>query len=185
MLSYIDMEDDITKKVQERYAELPPDIRQAVEAADLDTRVQTIGAKHRLHLDQMGVLQDEVLLVMLGFETPEKFVDAVVRATNISREEAAAIATDINTEVIDPIRESLKKFTASKATPTPAVPAAPAAPAPVTPAPKPQVPMAPHPHDLMLVEKTVTTPPAPKTPTPPPPKPQDYKADPYREPIGP
>lgn len=182
------MEDDITKKVQDRYAELPADVKKAVESADLNTRIQTIGVKNRLHLDQMGVLQDETLLVMLGFESPDNFVNALTKALNISPSQAAAVSTDINSAVFAPIRESLKKFSTPSQTsvPTPAQTPAPtptpvavkSVPAPITSVattPKSQVPLAPHPHDLMLVEKTVTTPPAA------PEKPANYKTDPYRE----
>lgn len=241
------MEDDISKKVQQRFAELPPDVKQAVESADLDKHIQAIGAKHKLHIDQVGTLQDEVLLVMLGFESTGNFVQALVRATGIPEEQATAIATDVNNELFNPIRESLKKIPgqgsaqpapmasppamppvttkppttmspppmAAPAAPKPAAPAPvsvasvtrtaatpPATPPPAAPpatpaaAPKPQVPLAPHPHDLTLVEKTVTTPAAaPKTAppsapansgaAPTPPKPQNYKSDPYREPIEP
>jgi len=186
------MDDDITKKVQNRYAELPADVKKAVESADLNTRVQTIGVKNHLHLDQMGVLQDETLLVMLGFESPDNFVNALTKALNISPDQAAAVSTDINNEIFAPIRESLKKFSAPVSAPAPTPSQTPATiptpvvvkPAPVsttptttpaTPIPKAQVPLAPHPHDLMLVEKTVTTPPAA------PEKPTNYKTDPYRE----
>lgn len=187
------MDDDITKKVQERYTELPADIRQAVESADLDAHIQTIGNKHRLHLDQMEALQDETLLVMLGFNDPSSFVNKLVAGLGLSQTQAEGVATDINNEVFAPIRESLKKFHAQPASvpantaqpvkqPMPQTSSAPQnTPTPSSPQ-KPQTALAPHPNDLTLATKTVTTPP---TAAPIPPKPQNYKTDPYREPVGP
>ncbi len=222
--------DELTQQIQARLAELPLDVRQAVESAGLDSHVQTIGNKHQLHIDQTGKLQNETLLVMLGFTSTSDFVGNLAAHVGVPAEKASAIAADINNEIFGPIRESLKKISGQAPAqaaaapsiapkpPAPAMPAA-AAPKPTVPAPstppvtikpppsmpppmpqapaaKPQVPLAPHPHDLMLVEKTVTTPatppkspapaaPAPASATPAPPKPDNYKSDPYREPVEP
>ncbi len=182
------MEDDISKKVQARFAELPQDVQAAVQSADLSTRIQKIGERHKLHIDQMGVLQDETLLVMLGFEALDTLSKNIEKALNIQREESTALAVDIGNEIFTPIRESLKKFSEraalqAKASSTPATPpspaptqkpAAPPATSPQTtlaqPSPKPSapqtipsVPAITHPHDLMLTQKTVavTSPGAP------------------------
>lgn len=173
------MDDELTKKIQLRLAELPLDIKQAVESSDLDKKIQGIGVKFQLHLDQLGGLEDETLLVMLGFENSENFIDKLIKSMSLPRTQAEAIAAEINREIFTPIRESLKKISApSQASQTPP-------PAQNTPAAIPPVPLAPHPHDLMLVEKTVTTPIKPATPAAPPPKPQNYPKDPYREPVEP
>lgn len=201
------MDQNLQQQIKTRIAELPDDVQKAILSADLDTRIQAIGNKHHLHIDQTGKLGDETLLVMLAFSDPNEFVGHLENGLGVSRAEAEGIAQDVSNDVFMPIRESMKEYLEEKSlletlvgeggttpTPAPASKNSPQAPNPATKpptaAPQPPMPLASHPHDLMLVEKTITTPPTPPTTqapspavaAPPPPKPANYKADPYREP---
>ena len=201
------MDKDLTQKIKDRLEELPEDIQKAVQSADMDKKIQEIGAKNALHLDQIGNLGDEVYMVMLGFTDPGEFAENIAKELNVPKEKAEAIAKDIGTALFIPIRESMQQFMEEltlheaileegKAPTAQTLPTAPIAitkplipPVPVT------KPTQPHPADLMLTQKTVTT--APTTPKPatppasvqatkpatPPVTPQPYKADPYREPA--
>src|SRR3989344_4190275 len=212
------MEQGVQKQVQARIEELPEDVQKAIMAADLDRRIQAIGNKHHLHIDQIGKLEDETLLVMLAFTAPSDFASHIQNKCGMSQADAEALATEISNEIFMPIRKSRQDFVEQKSllntlteettqpqavvstvpsTPARTAPSVSAAPTPApattppaaqkpsvppagapAPASKPQVPLAPHPHDLMLVEKPVTTPATP-------PKPDNYKSDPYREPVEP
>ncbi len=182
--------DALQKQIGTRLRELPEDVRQAVLSSELDQRIQTLGKKHQLHIDQAGALQDETMLVMLGFVDPASFVSRLQKELNIPKEKAEGLATDISNEVFMPIRESMKQFMASKesaakaehAAPTISVPPVPVV--PVSPQNVPQKKEEVHPADLMLTQKTVSVPssPIPQKPTEPP-RPAGYKTDPYREPA--
>lgn len=198
------MDIELEKKIKDRLAELPKDILDAVQSSDLDKKVQEIGTRHQLHLDQIGDLADETMLVMLGFTETEDFVNTVARRLKIIPDKAASISSEISNAIFMPIRTSLQDFAEARsaeviskiipdapikaASPPPPVPpasskpaAAPAQTAPMAPPPMPITPKIPkiEPADLMLTQKTVSTP--PKTDAP---KPNSYKADPYREPLG-
>ena len=166
------MEQDATQLIAQRLAELPEDVRNAVQAADLGDRVRAIGARHTLHIDQTGELEDETLLAMLGFSPMEELGARLSTALHLPREEGERLAADVANEVFGPIRESMKKFVADRAERA----AEASAPPPSTPpAVSAKPPLSPdlHKADVMLTEKTVSLPAA---------KPI-YKADPYREPI--
>jgi hypothetical protein len=133
---------------------------------------------------------------MTGFAETKDFATALAKLLELEQTKAEAIASDVNELLFTKIRDAMKNISNQGApmpttspVPVTSTPAVSAASTPPTPAPKPQVPLAPHPHDLMLVEKTITTPPNPaKTPSvapPAPPKPENYKTDPYREPVEP
>ncbi|KKW42983.1 MAG: Cordon-bleu protein-like protein 1 [Parcubacteria group bacterium GW2011_GWA1_56_13] len=211
-LNYNCMDQDLTKKIQARLEELPEDIRKAVQSADMDKKIQEIGAKNTLHLDQIGNLGDETYMVMLGFTDPAEFAENLAKELNLPKEKAEAVAQDVGTALFIPIRESMQQFMEERALheavleegKVPAVQIPPAAPVVIT---KPSVPkpVEAHPADLMLTQKTVSvapTAPKPATPAqtvpkplapaavvtakpaaPPPVAPQPYKADPYREPT--
>ncbi len=109
------MDDDLTKQIQERMAELPPDVRNAITSADFGKKVQAIGARHQLHIDQIGRLQDEVLLVMLAFSAPGDFVPNIVEQLHIQEDMANIIADEVSNDILGPIRESIRTFMEERA----------------------------------------------------------------------
>src|SRR3989344_199460 len=195
----MDQDSSFSDEIQKKLEALPPDIRSFIYSADMSSVVQQIGQKHQLHVDQVGALEAEAAAAMIGITEREEFVENLTEALNIDTQRSTLIAKDVNDLLFVKIRESMKN-TSSPSNPAqkPEVRVSAPIPVPVSvapvvtpptpttatpstqtnPAPKPQVPLAPHPHDLMLVEKTVTTPATP-------PKPDNYKSDPYREPVEP
>ncbi|HEY4501901.1 MAG TPA: hypothetical protein VJJ20_02445 [Candidatus Paceibacterota bacterium] len=192
------MDLDLQQQVQKRLAELPQDVQAAVRSAELGQKVQAIGKKHALHIDQVGKLEDEVYLVMLGFADPSEFAASLAEELGLAKDQAVEVVTEVTHDIFMPIRASMQQWAeeqtskedahlvtealAAKEPPSnkPAI-AAPTTPfsAPI-PSPKPDLLAA----ETMLAEKKVSapTPTAPK-PNPDPARPQNYKADPYREPA--
>lgn len=202
------MEDTNEQEIEKRLAELPQAIREAILSNDIGGHVREIGANHKLHVDQLAILEDLTVMTMLGFVAPGDFQNELKVQLGLDDEGSKTLAADINTEIFTVVRESLKH-------PAPATAAAAVAPASVKistpsspvppPAPAATAPKAPemHPADLMLSQKTVTAVPlvpaktSPATPVsvspsaapttapvaPKPPAPKPYTADPYREPT--
>ena len=158
------MDTSALAQIQQRLAELPADVQSAVQAADLDQKVQAIGARHQLHIDQVGELGDETLLAMLGFSPLESFGRRLSSTLKLSPEAGEKLAQDVSTEIFGSIRESMKRFVEART----AQPAA-------TPPPASKVPEKTdlHKADVILTEKTLSLPKE---------KPI-YKADPYREAV--
>lgn len=214
------MEEDLKKKIQARFAELPEDLQKAIQSSDLSKKVQTIAQKYQLHIDQSGSLEDEILMAMLGFTDPGEFEQNIVEHARVPKEKAGELAADVGKGVFAPIRTAMQEFSQERALRSTlkdeGMSKAPVANA--TPAPKPRVQTPPqqvksaepHPADMMLSQKVVQTTPtapiqktaasapaapaaqAPTTAANPPQqpaapndsnKPQNYKADPYREPV--
>lgn len=195
------MEQDAVSKIQQRLAELPADVQTAIQSSDLHAKVSAVGAKHQLHIDQVGELEDEVMLTMLGFAPLEGMGARLAQTLHLPTETGENLATDINVQLFTSIRESMKAFAAKKAlaatpAPTPTMPAATTPAAPLSNAPA-KPPIAPDmlKADVVLTQKTISTP-APTPPQTMPLSPKDapitpsasttppiYKADPYREPI--
>jgi len=156
------MDDEASKQVQERLAELPDDIRQAILASDFEDTFHIIGTGHQLHIDQIGALGDEIMLAMLGFTDLAQLPARLSTALRVPADMAATISQEVSDKIFVPIRESMKAFAEKKSSAPAPVPAA---------APKAEI----HPAEKMLTAPTVT-----KAPPAPPP---DYKTDPYREPA--
>ena len=133
---------------------------------------------------------------MLGFTGTADYPAVLAETMDIDIAKAGAVAQDVNDLLFTKIRDAMKR-TYEKQKAVSATVSAPVA-VKITTPPLPVAiskPIEPHPADLMLTQKTVTT--APTTPKPatppappqapkpatPPVTPQPYKADPYREPT--
>lgn len=99
---------DIQEIIKNRYKELPADIQEAIKSNDLAGKFNAIAEKHGLHIDQNGALQTETILVMLGLEPTTDYVNNLERNLNISRTEAISIAADVNTDILNAIKNSLR-----------------------------------------------------------------------------
>lgn len=125
------MDQSIQEKIAQRLAELPADVRQAIQSAAWESKLQEIGHRHALHIDQIGILENETLLVMLGFASAEEFSAQIAQQLQIPPDKAQLLTIEINTGVFLPIRESMKHFMEerskkeSSALGTPPPPAAP------------------------------------------------------------
>ena len=97
------------KLIQEQYAKLPPGLQRAIQASNLHEKIIHIGQEHQLHVDQLQQLEDETLLLMMGFTDPDDFVDALTNELHLEQVKALGISNDIGQDILLPIRESLKQ----------------------------------------------------------------------------
>jgi hypothetical protein len=98
------------KTVSEIYNALPLDVQTAMSSVDTIGKMQSIGQKHELHIDQIGELGKETGLVMLGLTHPSAYVKNLTERLNLDRGKATEIARDVNEQIFKPIRESLKRI---------------------------------------------------------------------------
>ena len=108
------MDKETQELIKERFSALTPDVKKAVSAADLPTRIENIATKNDLHIDQSGGLLTEVYLVMLGIEKSDSFAGNVSKNLGISLNLATAVAGDVNREIFLPIRQSLIDMSRAK-----------------------------------------------------------------------
>ncbi len=170
------MEETIEQQIEQRMAELPEVIREAILSNDIGGHIRAIGTTHKLHVDQLALLEDLTIMTMLGFVSSAEFQTQLKAQLSLDDDTAKKLAEDINTEIFMVVRESLKHSTPAPAAPAVTTPAVP--PTAVTPVPAavkittPAVPPAPaapkpaeiHPADFMLSQKTVTVAPPPALP---------------------
>jgi hypothetical protein len=167
------MDNNLAGQIEQRIAELPEDVRSAVLSVEWETKVQAIGARNKLHIDQTGALGDATLMAMLGFFELSQFPGRIAEELKVPPDKAATLAKEVSDEVFMSIRESLKKLSGGtkESAPPPQTPPKPIPPPPPPkpPLPKPDLSAA----DNMLRGKTVSLPsqPPPKPVAPPPPVP--------------
>ncbi len=100
---------DTDKAFAERLALLPPVVQQAIQSADLEKHLRALADSHKLHIDQWELLENEVKLALLGFEDAEKLPENLRDVVGVDTQTADELATAINDEIFEPIREELER----------------------------------------------------------------------------
>ncbi|MEK7120925.1 MAG: hypothetical protein AAB840_02435, partial [Patescibacteria group bacterium] len=175
------------EQLKQKYDNLPPDLREALDSTEVFAKFQAISDRYRLLLDKAGMLEQEVSLVLLGLVPAPEFVSRIRQKLEVSLEEAQKIAGDVNETIFKGFRDSLMRVHASVGEekreevslkpPIPPLPAGrlpPIPPVPPRPAggPPPNLPTQPAPmRDFIVPTPPVSPPPAQPFIPPPPPKP--------------
>ena len=75
---------------------------------ELDSTTSALMTKHQLHVDHGGVLERELLLMLLGQSTPDEFVKALTGA-GIEEGVVRNIVSDVNKDIFMRLREEERK----------------------------------------------------------------------------
>ncbi|MDQ5958054.1 MAG: hypothetical protein QG665_400 [Patescibacteria group bacterium] len=97
-----------SQELQSKLHVLPEPLQDAILSIDTSEVIKVIGQKHKLHIDQVGKLGEEVLYAMLGLTKPISFIDELEKGLNVSTEVAEQITADLNAKIFIPVVESLK-----------------------------------------------------------------------------
>lgn len=159
------MENDIQKELEDRIAALPPVVQDAIASADVEAQLRELSKTHKLHLDQWGLLENEVMITLLGIERPENLAANIEKQVGVDRESAVALAADVSRIVFEPIRSELEHALNTSARDTDI-----SIPTPATDAPLYIIPAEP-------ISAQTTPRPAPLSPLPNPPTTQTTRAD--------
>lgn len=95
---------------RELYKKLPQDLQDAIFSVDVTNSIEEIGKKYNLLIDKMGLLADETGMVMLGETHPRDYISNLSQKLGIDKETARKIAEDINQQIFQKVRESLRKI---------------------------------------------------------------------------
>ncbi len=102
-------EKELDEKLQVRFKELPKVLQDAITSADIEKRLRELADTHKLHLDQWQLLENEVMLALLGFQPTEDLAKNIKSEVGTSGEIADILAADISRIVFEPIRQELER----------------------------------------------------------------------------
>ena len=101
-------ETDIT--IEQHLASLPQYVKDAFKAAKPFEKIRQIGVDFKMHLDENEKLEQEVLLVMLGLESPDTFIDDTSKTFGLSDEDSKKLVDRISAELFVPIRDAMQRY---------------------------------------------------------------------------
>lgn len=95
-------------QIQSQFEKLPKDLQEAISSPEVHDSIIKIGNKYGLHVDQLGEMVDLVGLVMLGLSPSNDFIRDFSQQAEVKNDIASSIAADINSQIFDKIRTSMK-----------------------------------------------------------------------------
>lgn len=105
----MDEHTEIDEMVKEQFRRLPKVVQQAIVSADVEKQLRELADKHNLHLDQWGILEDQVQMTLLGIKHNDELAANIQSELALSAEEAQSLAADVSRIVFEPIRQELER----------------------------------------------------------------------------
>ncbi len=93
---------------------LPPYIRESLKHIPWASEILNIGRKYGIHVDDMGTLQLETMMVLVGIVHPNEYPKALEHELHIPPDTIAGIVHDVNEKILKTIRQELISFIEQK-----------------------------------------------------------------------
>jgi hypothetical protein len=101
--------DDLQELLKERMSQLPPVVQRAITSADVEKNLRKLADTHKLHLDQWQILENNVMLTLLGLQQSDLLEKNIQSEVGVAADVARELAENINTIVFEPIRQELER----------------------------------------------------------------------------
>ena len=88
---------------------LPPVIRTYLAQGKYTAVAKSLMAKYNLRIDQGGILEREIMLLLMGVEDPNEFTQALVEEAKLDQQTVSGIVQDINEQIFIPLRAEEEK----------------------------------------------------------------------------
>lgn len=88
---------------------LPPLIRNYLAQGKYTAVAKGMMAKYGLRVDQSGVLEREIMLLLMGIEDPDEFTQTLAEEARLDQKTIDSIVQDINAQIFVPLRDEVRK----------------------------------------------------------------------------
>ena len=105
----MDDQKDISAQFAERFATLPKVVQDAITSADVQKHLRDLAESHKLHVDEWQVLENNVMLTLLGFQPVAEMPTRLEQSLNLTAEVAAELAQSVSDIVFKPIRSEMER----------------------------------------------------------------------------
>lgn len=111
------MDIKIENLIKERMDSLPVEFKAALATIDWAHIVQEIGQKNQIHVDKIGELQTETILLLMGVTHPGDYQAEIERALQLPENGGVGILNDVNERILLPLRKKVMEATGEKEEP--------------------------------------------------------------------
>ncbi len=100
---------ELQTELQTRFKSLPKVVQNSITSADIEKRLRELANTNNLHLDQWQLLENNVMMTLLGLQDPADLAHHFKKDLDISDELAVSLATETSHIVFEPIRQELER----------------------------------------------------------------------------
>lgn len=101
--------DELKQSLATRFKELPKVVQDSITSADVEKHLRELADTNKLHLDQWELLENDVMLTLLGVHKPEELADNLKKDLGVTEDVARALAGEVSRIVFEPIRTELER----------------------------------------------------------------------------
>jgi hypothetical protein len=102
------MQEDTKQQIQDAFNALPKVVQDVITSSDIKDKLRQLSKAYSLHLDKWMVLENEIMMALLGITEPEDLPSNIVKHVGLTQEQAAKITEAVVSIVFNPIQEQLK-----------------------------------------------------------------------------
>ena len=104
----------LPEKIRERFELLPEIMQDIILESGWEKTTRRIVEDLNLRIDQGVAIENEIMLVMFGFEDPVKFSENINQISDIDSEIASKIIFEVNTRIFSLFKEKIMDSTDSE-----------------------------------------------------------------------
>ena len=104
----------LEESVKQVMRTLPPSIRQYLGQGKYSPVAKHLMEKYGLHIDQGTVLEREIMLLLMGIESPDEFVQALTEEARLDEKTIRGIMGDVNEQIFIPLRDEMRRADTKK-----------------------------------------------------------------------
>ena len=97
------------KLIAEQLKTLPPNLQQAINTVEWKMLVKEIAEANGLNAEQSASLEQETMFIIYAFESPEDYIQNIVREIGIPEDLADTIAESVAEKIFGPIQKNSEK----------------------------------------------------------------------------
>ncbi|MEJ0001702.1 MAG: hypothetical protein WDN09_00730 [bacterium] len=102
------MDEQTQKKIKEKFDSLPEAIKETIMSSRYQDDLIEVGQKYQLSTEQLGLLERETTLVLMGLTPPDEFAEELQRELAIDNVRIGQMIEDIGQKVFMPLKTLLK-----------------------------------------------------------------------------
>jgi hypothetical protein len=101
--------DNQEQQLKDAFLQLPEVLQKAITNADVQANLRKLANTHKLHLDKWVILENEIMMALLGLTDPNDLPRNISEQILIPIEQAREITDSVTKIVFDPIQEELQR----------------------------------------------------------------------------
>jgi len=98
------------QELEKAFNALPDDIKSAITAENSGNDITAIAKNKNLHIDQAGILNQEIVFVMLGLVKTSEFEPRIRERLGLDAGKAKELTEAVNEQMFAPLRVSIMKM---------------------------------------------------------------------------